>query len=164
MGIAFLLKAVIVHIDKIFANAHIIDSMFSKSTHQVRAHKKVVSLKPGSDSCYSRSLILKNSTKENLSEQDRAQTQTLRKPQSQSSPASGLTTRLPPTPSPRGCRPRSRNASLERLTMLELDLLELVVELKEDHKVDMMGDLLLGGRSEWPTRDRPCQGKTLLLM
>ena len=55
--------------------------------------------------------------------------------------------------------------------MLELDLLELVVEvvevvadLKEDHKVDMMGDLLLGGRSEWPTRDRPCPGKTLLLM
>ena len=48
--------------------------------------------------------------------------------------------------------------------MLELDLLELVVELKEDHKVDMMGDLLLGGRSEWPTRDRPCPGKTLLVM
>ena len=52
--------------------------------------------------------------------------------------------------------------------MLELDLLELVVEvmadLKEDHKVDMMGDLLLGGRSEWPTRDRPCPGKTLLLI
>ena len=52
--------------------------------------------------------------------------------------------------------------------MLKLDLLELVVgvvvELKEDHKVDMMGDLLLGGRSEWPTRDRPCPGKTLLLM
>ena len=52
--------------------------------------------------------------------------------------------------------------------MLELDLLEvveeLVVDLKEDHKVDMMGDLLLGGRSEWPTRDRPCPGKTLLVM
>ena len=52
--------------------------------------------------------------------------------------------------------------------MLELDLLELLVEvvadLKEDHKVDMMGDLLLGGRSEWPTRDRPCPGKTLLVM
>ena len=141
--------------------------MFSKSTPQVRAHKKVVSLKPGSDSCYSRSLILQNSTNDNLSEQDRAQTQTLRKPKSHSLPA-GLTTRLPPTPSLRGCRPRSRNASLERLTMLERDLLELVVEvvadLKEDHKVDMMGDLLLGGRSEWPTRDRPCQGKTLLLM
>ena len=142
--------------------------MFSKSTPQLRAHKKVVSLKPGSDSCYSRSLILQNSTNnDNLSEQDRAQTQTLRKPKSHSL-AAGLTTRLPPTPSLRGCRPRSRNASLERLTMLELDLLELVVEvvadLKEDHKVDMMGDLLLGGRSEWPTRDRPCPGKTLLLM
>ena len=52
MEIAFLLKAVIVHIDK----------MFPKSTPQVRAHKKVVSLKPGSDSCYSRSPILQNST------------------------------------------------------------------------------------------------------
>ena len=144
-----------------------IDKMFSKSTPQVRAHKKVVSLKPGSDSCYSRSLILQNSTNNNLSEKGRDQTQTLRKPKSQSSPA-GLTTLPPPTPSQRGCRPRSRNASLERLTMLELDLLELVVEevvdLKEDHKVDMMGDLLLGGRSEWPTRDRPCPGKTFLLM
>ena len=50
------------------------------------------------------------------------------------------------------------------LDLLELDLLELVLELKEDHKVDMMGDLLLGGRSEWPTRDRPCPGKTLMLM
>ena len=155
----FLLKAVIVHIDK----------MFAKSNHQVRAHKKVVSLKPGSDSCYSRSLILQNSTNNNnLSEQERAQTQTLRKPKSHSSPA-GLTTRPPPTLSLRGCHPRSRNASLERLTMLELDLLELdllelVADLKEDHKVDMMGDLLLGGRSEWPTRDRPCPGKTLLLM
>ena len=93
-----------------------------------------------------------------------AQAQTLRKPKSDNSSPTGLTTRPPPTPSQRGCRPRSRNASLERLTMLELDLLELVVELKEDHKVDMMGDLLLGGRSEWPTRDRPCPGKTLLLM
>ena len=141
--------------------------MFSKSTPQVRAHKKVVSLKPGSDSCYSRSLILQNSTNDNLSEQDRAQTQTLRKPKSHSS-SSGLTTRPPLTPSLQGCRPRSRNASLERLTMLKLDLLELVVEvaadLKEDHKVDMMGDLLLGGRSEWPTRDHPCPGKTLLVM
>ena len=49
------------------------------------------------------------------------------------------------------------------VTEVELKV-EEVVELKEDHKVDMMGDLLLGGRSEWPTRDRPCQGKTLLLM
>ena len=141
-----------------------VNKMFSKSTPQVRPHKKVVSLKPGSDSCYSRSLILKNSTKENLSEQGRAQTQTLRKPKSHNNSPAGLTTRPPPTPSLRGCRPRSRNASLERLTMLKLDLLELVVELKEDHKVDMMGDLLLGGRSEWPTRDRPCPGKTLLVM
>ena len=150
---AFFPKAVIVHIDKCLQKAHIrcvrilciLYKMFSKSTPQVRAHKKVVSLKPGSDSCYSRSLILQNSTNDNLSEQDRAQTQTLRKPKSQSSPT-GLTTRPPPTRSQLDCSRQSQ------------------IGFPHPKKMEARGDfweergLQQGERSGLPPRVNPCPG------